>query len=160
MRSEVTALDPNVAIFESATMQSHLGLMLFPYRAAAGVSALLGTFGLLLSSIGLFGVVAFSVARRTRELGIRIAIGAAPVTVVRMVVGEQVRVIGLSMLLGLALAFGVARALNGVVFGISWADPVTFAVVTAVLAAVVTVASVVPAARASRISPAMALRED
>jgi len=160
MRSEVAALDPNVAIFESATMQSHLGLMLFPYRAAAGVSALLGAFGLLLSSIGLFGVVAFSVARRTRELGIRIAIGAAPATVVRMVVAEQLRVIALSMLLGLALAFAVARALNGVVFGISWADPVTFAVVTAVLAAVVTVASAVPAARASRISPATALRED
>jgi predicted permease len=160
LRAEVAAIDPSVAIFESATMRSHLGLMLFPYRAAAGVSALLGAFGLLLSSIGLFGVVAFSVARRTRELGIRIAIGAAPAAVVRMVVGEQLRVIALSMALGLALAFGVARALDSVVFGISWADPVTFAAVTTVLAAVVTVASVVPATRASRISPATALRED
>jgi putative ABC transport system permease protein len=77
-----------------------------------------------------------------------------------MVVGEQLRVIAFSMALGLALAFGVARALDSVVFGISWADPVTFAAVTAVLVAVVTIASLVPATRASRISPAMALRED
>jgi predicted permease len=160
LRAEVAALDPGVAIIESSTMQSHLGLMLFPYRAAAGVSALLGAFGLLLSSIGLFGVVAFSVARRTRELGIRIAIGAAPNVIVRMVVGEQLRVIAFSMVLGLAISLGVARALDSVVFGISWADPMTFIAVTGMLAAVVALASLVPAARASRISPATALRED
>jgi ABC-type antimicrobial peptide transport system permease subunit len=77
-----------------------------------------------------------------------------------MVVGEQLRVIALSMVLGLAISLGVARALDSVVFGISWADPLTFVVVTGMLAAVVAVASFVPAARASRISPATALRED
>jgi predicted permease len=160
LRAEVAALDPGVAVFESGTMHDHVGLMLFPYRAAAAVSALLGAFGLLLSSVGLFGVVAFSVARRTRELGIRIAIGAAPREVVRMVVGEQLRVVAVSMALGLALSLAVARALGSVVFGIAWADPVTFAAVTAVLSVMVMLASAIPAARAGRISPATALREE
>ena len=160
LRQEVTALDPNIAIFESGTMKSHLGVMLFPYRAAAWVSALLGAFGLLLSSIGLFGVVAFSVARRTRELGIRLAIGAEPIVVTRMVMGEQLRIIGISLTLGFFIALGLARALSSVVFGIMWADPVTFIFVPVALGSVALVASYLPAARATRINPSVALRED
>jgi len=160
LRREVAALDPDVAIFESGTMTSHLALMLFPYRAAAVMSALLGGFGLLLSSIGLFGVVSFSVARRTRELGIRLAIGASPKAVTRMVVGEQARVIGVSGASGLVISLVAARALQSVVFGISWADPLTFASVFLTLACVALVASYLPAIRATRISPLDALRED
>ena len=93
--------------------------MLFPYRAAAWVSALLGAFGLLLSSIGLFGVVAFGVARRTREFGIRMALGETARGIVRMVLVEQLRVIALSIAIGLALGLAVARMLSSVVFGIS-----------------------------------------
>ena len=100
LRREVAALDPNVAIFETSTMTSHLAVMLFPYRAAAMLSALLGVFGLLLSSVGLFGVVAFSVARRTREFGIRLALGSTSRGIVQMVLREQTRVIALSIALG------------------------------------------------------------
>ena len=160
LQRTVAALDPNVAIFESGTMRAHLGVMLFPYRAGAAASALLGGFGLLLSSIGLFGVVAFSVARRTRELGIRIAVGASPSMVTRMVVGEQARLIGLSLGLGLLLSLGVARALQSVVFGIPWADPVTFLLVFVTLAGVALIASYLPAVRATRISPSVALRAE
>ena len=160
MRREVAALDPNVAIFETATMTSHLAVMLFPYRAAAMISALLGVFGLLLSSVGLFGVVAFSVARRTREFGIRLALGSTSRGIVQMVLREQTRVIALSIALGLALALGAARLLSSVVFGIGWADPITLLVVVAGLAGVALVSSYLPAARATAVSPAVALRED
>jgi predicted permease len=160
LQREVAALDPNVAIFESGTMSSHLGIMLFPYRAGATISALLGGFGLLLSSIGLFGVVSFSVARRTRELGIRLAIGATPSMVMRMVILEQARVIGISIALGLLISLGAARALQSVVFGISWVDPITFVAVVVTLASVALVASCLPALRATRISPVVALREE
>jgi predicted permease len=160
LRREVAALDPNVAIFESTTMTSHLAVMLFPYRAAAMLSALLGLFGLLLSSVGLFGVVAFSVARRTREFGIRLALGSTSRGVVQMVLGEQTRVIALSIVLGLALALGAARLLSSVVFGIGWADPVTLIVVVAGLGGVALLSSYFPAARATAVSPAVALRED
>jgi putative ABC transport system permease protein len=160
VRREVVALDPGVAIFESGTMAEHVGTMLFPYRAAAWLSALLGGFGLLLSSIGLFGVVAFAVARRTREFGIRMALGETPRGIVAMVLAEQTRIIALAMAIGLALGLGVARLLAGVVFGISWSDPITIVAVLMALAGVAVVASYLPAARASRLSPSAALREE
>jgi ABC-type antimicrobial peptide transport system permease subunit len=160
LRREVAALDPNVAIFESTTMQGHLAVMLFPYRAAAIFSALLGAFGLLLSSIGLFGVVAFGVARRTREFGIRLALGATSRGVVGMVMREQTRVIAIAMTIGLALALGAAKMMASVVFGVAWADPVTIAVVVVGLAAVALVSTYLPASRATSVNPAVALRED
>lgn len=160
LQREVAALDPNLAVFESSTMTSHLGVMLFPYRVAAVVSALLGLFGLLLSSVGLFGVVAFSVARRTREFGIRLALGAEPGTILRMVLAEQTRMIALSLALGVAISLGVSRLLSSVVFGISWSDPVTLLGVIAALGSVALVASYLPAARATRINPSVALREE
>ena len=160
LRREVAGLDPNVAIFESTTMQGHLAVMLFPYRAAAIFSAVLGTFGLLLSSIGLFGVVAFGVARRTREFGIRLALGATSRGVVGMVMREQTRVIAIAMTIGLALALGAAKMMASVVFGVAWADPVTIAFVVVGLAAVALVSTYLPASRATSVNPAVALRED
>jgi predicted permease len=160
LRREVASLDPNVAIFESTTMQRHLSTMLFPYRAAAIFGALLGAFGLLLSSVGLFGVVAFGVTQRTREFGIRLALGATPPGVVRMVMREQSRILAIAMAVGLVLALGVARLMASVVFGVPWADPVTIAVVVIGLGAVALVSTYVPAARVTAVSPAVALRED
>jgi predicted permease len=160
LRREVSAIDPGVAIFESGTMAEHVATMLFPYRAAAWVSALLGAFGLLLSSIGLFGVVAFAVGRRTREFGIRMALGATPRGVITMVLAEQSRVVALSIVIGLALGLAVARMLASVVFGISWSDPITVAAVLVSIAAVALVASYLPAARAGRLTPSAALREE
>ena len=160
LRREIAALDPNVAVFESATMTSHLSVMLFPYRAAALVSAALGLCGLLLSSVGLFGVVAFSVARRTREFGIRLALGATSRGVVQMVMREQARVIAVSLAVGLALALGAARSLASVVFGVTWSDPLTLLLVVAALGVVAFLASFIPAARATAVNPSVALREE
>ena len=162
LRREIAALDPNVAIFESTTMQGHLAVMLFPYRAAAIFSAMLGGFGLLLSSVGLFGVVAFGVARRTREFGIRLALGATSRGVVQMVIREQTRVIAIALGIGLALALALAAAklMASVVFGVAWPDALTIAFVVVGLGAVALVSTYIPAARATAVNPAVALREE
>jgi putative ABC transport system permease protein len=160
LRNSAHAVDPAVAIFEIRTMTSQLDVMLFPYRVAALVSGLLGAFGLLLSSVGVFGVVAFGVARRTREIGIRLALGATPSMVLRMLLSEQARLAAVAIGVGVAMAVAVARLLAGVVFGVSWSDPITFVGVITALSAVAVVATYVPASRAMRVSPASALREE
>jgi predicted permease len=159
MRSAVAAQDPGVAIFEGKTLGQHLDVMLFPYRLAAGVSTAIGLFALLLASIGLYGVVAFGVTRRTREFGIRMALGAHAAQVLRLVLRESFRVVAIGIAIGLTLALGIARVLSGVLFGISAADPVTLISVPALLTAVALLASWVPAWRATRVHPAVALRE-
>jgi predicted permease len=160
LRREVAALDPQVAVFESKTMNAHLDVMLFPYRAAAQTSSALGLFGLVLASIGLYGVVAFGVARRTREFGVRMALGARAVDIMRLVLGESMRVVALSVAMGFALALLVAQLLSGIVFGIATHDPVTLVGVPIALAAVALLASYLPTRRATQVSPGVALRDE
>jgi putative ABC transport system permease protein len=100
------------------------------------------------------------VTRRTREIAIRLALGATPSSILRLLFGEQGRVGGIAVAIGLALALGTARLLASVVFGVVWSDPATFLGVIAVLSGIAAVATYLPAARAMRISPASALRED
>src|SRR4029079_15964090 len=105
-------------------------------------------------------VVAFGVARRTREFGIRLALGATSRGVVQMVMREHTRVIAIAIALGLALGPTAARLMASVVFGVAWADPVTIGFVVVGLAAVALVSTYVPAARATAVNPAVALREE
>ena len=135
-RDQVRQLDDDVAVFQSVTMSEHLSLMLFPFRMAAAVSAALGLLALTLAGVGLYGVVSYGVARRTREMGVRMALGANARDVVRLVVGEGMRVVIMGMAVGIALAFGATRLLSSVLFGISASDPFTFTMTPAVLAAV------------------------
>jgi predicted permease len=160
LRAAVRSIDPAVAVFESKTMSEHLDVMLYPYRLASQVSTVLGLFGLLLAAVGLYGVVAFGVARRTREFGIRMALGARSVDVVRLVMGESARVIVLGTVVGLALALGVGRVVASVLFGIGASDPVTFIGVPALLMAVAALAAWLPTRRATHVNPAVALREE
>lgn len=160
LRAAVRAIDPAVAVFESKTMGEHLDVMLYPYRLAAQVGAVLGVFGLLLAAVGLYGVVAFGVARRTREFGIRMALGARSMDVMRLVMGESARVIAFGTAVGLALALGVGRLVASVLFGIGSSDPVTFIGVPALLATVAGFAAWLPTRRATRVNPAVALREE
>jgi putative ABC transport system permease protein len=160
MRRTVAELDPRVAVFEAKTMARHVDLMLFPYRAAASVSTILGLFGLLLASIGLYGVVAFGVARRTREFGLRIALGATAGSVLQLVMRESLRTVLVAVALGLLLSFGVGRLMASVLFGVGAADPVAFGGVAVALVSVALLATLVPALRATRIQPSVALREE
>jgi predicted permease len=160
LRREVAAIDPQIAVFESKTMTEHLEVMLFPYRAAAQLSSALGLFGLLLASVGLYGVVAFGVARRTREFGVRMALGARGADILRLVLGESMRLVVVSVAIGVVLAVLIAQLLSGIVFGIGTHDPLTLLGVPAVLACVTLLASYLPTRRATRVSPAIALRDE
>jgi putative ABC transport system permease protein len=116
--------------------------------------------GLLLASVGLYGVIAFSVARRTREIGIRIAIGARPRAVLASVMRQGLTLAVLGLLAGFALAVVVAQVLAGLLYGISPIDPVAWSVATLVLLGVAALANIMPAYRAMQVDPSSALRAE
>jgi ABC-type antimicrobial peptide transport system permease subunit len=118
------------------------------------------TTALLLAAIGIYGVVAYSVARRTREIGVRIALGATPSGVLALIVrqGSQPVVVGIAV--GLAGAFALTRVLRGTLFGVTASDPLAFAGGVVVLSTVAVVASLIPALRAARVDPVTALRQE
>jgi len=157
-RRQVKELDAKVPVIETKTITAHLDLMLFPPRMAALLLGLLGFLALVLATMGLYGVIAYSVAQRTREIGIRMALGAERAKVLRMVLGEGMSLVAIGVTLGTALALGVSRVLSGLLFGISATDPVTFLAVPLALGTVALLASLVPARRATRVDPLVALR--
>jgi len=116
--------------------------------------------GLLLAAIGIYGLMAYTVAQRTRELGIRMALGARSADVVALVLGAGVRLIGAGVVIGLAMAFAVTRLVSSLLFGVSATDVSTFTVTTLILSMVALLACYLPARRASRIEPVVALRAD
>jgi putative ABC transport system permease protein len=120
--------------------------------------ALLGGLALALATVGVYGVVAYSVAQRTHEIGVRMAVGAQPGDVVRMIVQEGGRLALVGVVAGLALAAAAARLIRGLLFDVSAADPATFVAAPIVLLAIAIVASYIPARRATRIDPIIALR--
>jgi predicted permease len=154
------ALDPQLPAPRATTLEQDMQLALLPAKVGA---ALLGTFGslaLLLATVGIYGVASFAVARRTRELGIRAALGAQQRDVLRMVVGESMRRVGIGLALGLAGALGLARVLASQLYGVGAVDPVTFVLTPVILGGVALVASLVPARRAMRVDPLVALRSE
>jgi putative ABC transport system permease protein len=124
-------------------------------------TVLLGVFGataLLLAVFGIYGVLSYGVAERTRELGLRLALGARPNDVLALVVGQGSRLIALGLLVGVVLAFGLARLLSSFLYGVGASDPVTYVALVFVLAAVALLACYLPARHASRIDPLISLR--
>ncbi len=158
VRAEMAVLDPHVPIFEQKTMSEHLDVMLFPARMGAALLSAFGVLGLVLASVGLYGVVAYSVAQRTREVGIRMAIGAGRGDVLKLVVREGMTLVAVGLVLGIVVAFFGSQALKSLLYGISASDPLTFAGVAIALVAVALVANLVPARRATRVDPIVALR--
>jgi putative ABC transport system permease protein len=124
---------------------------------------LLATFAILavvLAMIGIYGVTSYAVARRTQEMGIRMALGARATQVVRLVLREGMKTIAVAIAVGLAAAYGVSRLIQSQLFGIGAADPVIYVIVPAILAAVAALACWLPARRASRVDPVATLRAD
>jgi len=158
IRREVRALDPNLPVPLVTTLERSTSVMLLPQRVAVAVTGVLGLIGLLLAAVGLYGVLSFSTAQRSSEIGIRLALGAVARDVVRLVVGEGMRLVGIGMALGLALALLATRALRPFLFGVSPVDAVTFAIIGATLAGVALLASYLPARRAAAADPAVSLR--
>ena len=159
MRDVITSLAPGLPLEFNTSYRDVMGIALLPNQAAAGLATLFGALGLLLASVGLYGVLAFSVAQRTREIGIRLALGARDSQVRGMILGHGAKLAGIGLAVGFAMAAGVTRLLRGLLFGVSPTDPVTFAGIGALLMAVALVAAAVPAIRATRTNPVEALRE-
>ncbi|MCP4661191.1 MAG: FtsX-like permease family protein, partial [bacterium] len=158
VRQLLDEMAPRLPIFEIKSLSQHLEIMFFLPRMGAGLLAGMGLLGLLLASVGLYGVVAYSVARRTREMGLRMALGASRGEVLRMVIREGMILVMMGTALGVGLALGATRALEGLLYGVTSNDPATFVTVPLFLLGVSLVANFLPARRATGIDPMQALR--
>jgi predicted permease len=160
LREIVTGLDPRVPIQTNRPYGEVIGVSLLPNRVAAGVAGSFGLVGLVLAAIGLYGVLTYAVLRRTREVGIRIALGAEVGIIHRMVLVDGLRLVALGLVAGLPLALAATWLLRANLYGLSPADPITFSVIAALLAVVGVAASYLPARRATRVDPLHALRQE
>ena len=153
-------LEPSLAFDETTTLGGFMGISLYPVRVGATLLGAFGALALALSSLGLYGVIAYSVARRRREMGVRFALGARPREVVGLVIRDGMALVGTGLALGLGLAALAARLLSGVLYGTSTLDPVAYGAATAVLVAIALVANALPAARAAQVDPVTALKQE
>ena len=160
IRAQSRALDALLPAAAPLALERAASVVLLPQRFAVIVTAALGATGLLLAAIGLYGVLSFSTARRTREIGVRIALGASRTDVVSMVLSEGMRVVGVGVAIGLVFAAAGTRMLAPFLFGVNPLDAVTYVAMTSILVIIALVASVLPARRASRADPMVALRQD
>jgi predicted permease len=158
VRSIVGQLDANLPINRIRTQSQQIDTQLFAERLVARLSSFFGILALLLSCIGLYGLLAFEVARRTREIGIRIALGARSADVLRLVIGQGLALTAVGAAFGIAAALGVTQFLGAMLFGVHPADPLTFAAVAFLLAAIALLACYIPARRAMHVDPIVALR--
>lgn len=158
LRSVVRELDPGLVIMEAKTMTEHLSVTLYPPRMAALLLGVFGLLALLLATTGLYGAVSYTVSRRTREVGIRVSLGASPAGVVRTMLGGGLGLVAVGGAVGLTASLGVAQLLGRFLYGISASDPATYFAVAAVLGVVAFLATFIPARRASRVDPVIALR--
>lgn len=160
LRAAVAKTDPDQPVGTTAPLETLLSDSVAQRRAAAGILAAFAATALLLAAIGLYGILAYSVARRRREMGIRIALGARRPAIVGMILSESGRMLAAGLGAGLLAAFLLTRFLSSLLYGVAAVDPATFSAVAASLVAVGLVASYLPARRASRTNPMEALRTE
>jgi predicted permease len=158
VRAQVVGLDRDLPVFNVSTMDDLRSVSVIAQRIGGTLMAAFAGFALVLAAIGLFGVIAYAVSERTREIGIRIALGAGPGEVFRLVVGEGMTLALIGLLVGLPLALGMGRAVAGLLYGVAPDDFTTFAGVAVLLGGVAFAACYIPARRAMRVDPIIALR--
>jgi predicted permease len=158
VRQVVQRLDPSLPIFDMKTMEAQVDESLFLERLVASLSLLFGALATVLAAVGLYGVMSYTVSRRTREIGIRMALGAARTSVLWMVLGEVATMAAAGIVLGLPIAIGLSRFVASQLYGLSPTDPITLAVATVILGSVAMLAGYMPARRATRVDPMLALR--
>jgi predicted permease len=158
VRNEISALDPTMAVFNVETIEEHLRNAMFLPRLAGSLFGIFGITGLVLAAVGLYGVMNYSVSRRTREIGIRMALGAPAGGVRRLIVRQGMALTGIGMVVGLGAAWVAAKLSVSILYGVQAHDLVTFIAVPLFLASVALLACWIPARRAARVSPLVALR--
>ena len=159
-RAEVKAFDPNQVVWRVQTLQQLFGASVASRRFNMVLLGIFASVALVLAAVGLYGVMSYSVSRRTQEIGIRMALGAKRVDVLRLVVRQGMTMTLIGLVLGLAGAFSLSRVMIGLLHGVSPTDPLTFAGVSIVLLAVALLACLIPARRATRVDPIVALRAE
>jgi predicted permease len=160
MRRLLLELEPNLVFLDNQTMQTQVSTTLLPVTAGTWLASLAGIVALALAGIGLYGVVAYSVTRRTREIGVRMALGSDRAGIVRLVLRQGLSLAAVGVVVGGGLAAAVASGLSSALYGVGAADPVTWTAAVAVVAGAAAFANALPALRASRVSPSEALRTE
>ena len=153
-------LDPSLPFYQAGSLDDHLRLPLFPARLAATLLGAFGGLALVLAATGIYGVMAYAVSRRRREIGIRMAIGATPAQVMTLVLRRTAILLSVGASIGALAALAAAGLMSPILYGVSPKDPAAFALAALLIAAVSLAAAWLPARRAARIAPASALREE
>ncbi len=160
LRAEVQKLDPSISVYAAKTLKEHMGTSLFPARMAAIALGSFGVLALILAAVGIYGVMSHVVAGRTREIGLRMALGAQLSDVQKLILKQGMLLAAIGSVIGLLIAFGGARMMKSLLYGVSASDPVTFALVGLLLLGIALLACWIPARRASRVEPMIALRAE
>ena len=159
-RREVAAIDQDLPVREVRTLEENLAMNYWPLRVFGAMFGIFAAIALLLATVGMYAVVAYGVNQRTHEIGVRVALGASAATILRMVFKTGMRQTAIGLVIGLAAAFGITRVLSTILVGVSPTDPLTFTGVGLVLIAAATLGCAIPARRAMRVDPAIALRHE
>jgi predicted permease len=160
LRRAVGELDPSLTLYDAGSLTSELALALFPARLVAVVLASFGLLAIVLAATGVYGIMAYAVSRRTREIGIRMALGAAPSQVLRVVLMRTAVLLGIGTILGLVMSYASGQFFGQILYGVSAHDPLTYGFAISLMAAVAFVACWVPARRAIKVDPLTALRTE
>jgi len=163
IRNAIRALDPSLPVYDARTVSEHMQVAVFSQRMAANLLGAMGVLALLLAAIGLYGVMAYAVSQRMQEMGIRLALGASPASLLNMIVSQGMKLTTIGLVIGLALAlaaFGSIGAVRTLLPGISPMDPITFVAVPIGLALIALLATWIPGRRAGKVDPLVALRVD
>ncbi|HKE05014.1 MAG TPA: ABC transporter permease [Blastocatellia bacterium] len=158
IRAEVRRIDESMAVFDVRPLSAFIAATIVQERLLTMLLSFFGLLAMLLAAIGLYGVIAYSVSQRTQEIGVRISLGARSRDVLRLVIGQGMKLVLIGVIMGLAAAFGLTRLLKTLLFGVSATDPLTFVVIALLLTLVALLACYLPARRATKVDPMIALR--
>jgi len=158
VRGELMSLNKNLTLFQIGTLSAHLATALSSDRMIAVLLSVFGVAALLLAAVGLYGVMSYAVARRTHEIGVRMALGASAGDIIKLVLWQGMILLLVGGVVGLAASFALTRLMASLLYGVSATDPVTFVGITLLLASVALLACYLPARRATRVDPMVALR--
>jgi putative ABC transport system permease protein len=160
LRRAIRDSDPTIALYDVNTMERVRELGFWQYGLFGSMFSIFGGIALLLAAIGVYGVISYSVSQRTQEIGVRVALGARRLDVMRLVVGQGMKLAGIGLAIGLVGALGITQVIKSLLFGVSPTDPLSFGLITVFLTAVAAVASWLPARRATGVDPIVALRRE